>query len=420
MENNEHIIEKSSILIVDDQPRNLQVIASVLNKNYSLLIAKNGPKALEIAREKKPDLILLDIMMPEMSGFEVCEKLKADPETREIPVIFLTAKNETDDIVHGFQLGAVDYVTKPFNHAEIAVRIKNHINLQEAFKTIRRQNSTLEKRNRDLRLAHNSLERHNSRLNHMYQHILGSEQELREANSKLEGINQEKDKFFSIIAHDLRGPIGSFMGLSEVMKNDLDSMDKKEISDFAQTMYAAAQGSFRLLESLLEWSRAKRNIIPYEPHKTDFHMIARRAIDLLAPGADQKGIRLVNEIPNDTVVYADDNMMYTIVRNLFSNAIKFSYKDSKITIFKAGEEGDFVKIGIQDQGAGIPEEIQAKLFTAGEKISTPGTQNEPGTGLGLMLVKEFVNKNGGEIYVESEVGKGSTFYFTIPLKEIAA
>ena len=218
---------KDVILVVDDQPINLKVIASVLSADYSLSIANNGINALKMLEKGLPDLILLDIMMPEMDGYEVCKRVKENEKTKDIPIIFLTAKTDINDIIKGFDVGAVDYITKPFNPTEMKVRVVNHLNLYHAKKEIER----------------------------MYQKLLMSQEALENANKQLEQTNKEKDKFFSIIAHDLKSPFNGIIGLSEMLRDDARILDTDSIIKYAGLIHSSTQQTFDLLKNLLEWAR---------------------------------------------------------------------------------------------------------------------------------------------------------------------
>jgi two-component system sensor histidine kinase/response regulator len=293
-------MERNKILIVDDQPNNLKVISSILSENYKLFVANSGEKAFKILEVEKPDLILLDIMMPGMDGYEVCERLKLNENMKDIPIIFLTAKSELEDIVKGFELGAVDYITKPFKIKEVEVRIKNHIRLENA------------------------------------------KEELRE-------LNAEKDKFFSIIAHDLKSPFGALIGMLELMSKNFELFTEEELRDTSKELYNSAQGVYKLLENLLEWSRIQRKSINFHPTESNTYLIVKNITQILGMQASNKSIELVNELPEYLITYSDENMISTVIRNLVSNAIKFTNPGGQVKISSYQKEG-FAYISISDNG----------------------------------------------------------------------
>lgn len=242
-----------------------------------------------------------------------------------------------------------------------------------------------------------------------------AELRLKKSKQKLMKSNQTKDKFFSIIAHDLRSPFNAMLGFSDILVNNFDKYDDKKKKKIVGIIRQNVQQTYKLLENLLTWSRLQRGIINFKPTKENLYYLSAGVIELLKQTAESKSITLKNEIPNDIFIKADINMLSAILRNLISNAVKFTQKDGEVKI-KAKEKQDFIEIIIEDNGIGISPEIQSKLFKITENVSTVGTENEKGTGLGLILCKEFVEKHGGKIQMKSKIGKGSKFSFIIPRK----
>jgi CheY-like chemotaxis protein len=249
---------KGSVLIVDDVPENLQVLGNVLlQKGLDVGFATNGEEALEAVQYSKPDLILLDIMMPGISGITVCQKLKSNPETQDIPVIFLTAKTQPEDIIKGFEVGAVDYVTKPFNSGELLARVMDSIRTEKIADLIAKQI-----------------------------------EELME-------LNATKDKFFSIIAHDLRGPFSGLLGLTDLLSQEGESMNQEEIIDLIKKMHQTLKNQYSLLENLLQWASIQTQRLRPQPIKVNLLRTAKDVISLLQANADKKDIEIINEIlPN--------------------------------------------------------------------------------------------------------------------------
>ena len=245
-----------------------------------------------------------------------------------------------------------------------------------------------------------------------------AEQKILQQNITLKELNDTKDKFFSIISHDLRSPFNSLLGLSKILNDNFDEFGVSEQKEFIGHINQTVNNTYKLLENLLLWSRSQSGVIEFNPEKENLNSLSNQTIELLSQLAFDKSITLKNEISKKILVNADKNMLLTILRNLVSNAIKFTPKGGKV-IVKAkpiigNNKHNFVEISVKDSGVGISHEKKAKLFIIAENVSTKGTENESGTGLGLILCKEFTEKHNGKIWVESEVGKGSLFNFTIP------
>ena len=362
----------ATILIVDDNKQNLQVLGNVLHENeYKVVMAKDGPGALRLAIKTMPDLIFLDIMMPDMDGYEVCEQLKADPQTKDIPVIFLTAKTDTDDIVKGFSVGGIDYITKPFKREELLIRLKNHLELVKSKKKI--------------------------------------EQQAKE----LEASNAMKDKIFSVIAHDLRDALGSFREFSNLITDPRIDLSQEDMGEFFQYIKEKSHATFDVLENLLWWSRCQRKVLYPKIKRFDLFTLTNEVIQQLNGTAKDKGVDIVNNVPIATQVIADTDHIQAVIKNLVYNGLKYTNQGGKVEIEVAGENGN-TEVTVTDDGIGIPLLHIDDIFDEHTHYSTFGTNNEKGSGLGLILCKELVSLNNGEISVESFEGVGSKFKFTIP------
>ncbi len=370
--NKQSMNKQSLVLVVDDNPQNLKVLGNTLRENgLRVAIAKNGAGALALVKKNPPDLILLDVMMPEMDGFEVCKRLKQQAATKEIPVIFLTAKIEKEDIIEGLEVGAVDYVTKPFNIKELMARVHTHLELKAARDTIFLQ-----------------------------------KEELKQANAA-------KDKFFSIISHDLGNLFNTLIGFTSLLSAQNEQLSAVQKEDFVQRLLQVSKKGYSLLSNLLQWSSSQTGRIACKPATFNLKEIVVENIELLSSNAKAKSIELSSSISDTATVFADQNMLDTVIRNLVSNALKFTPTNGRVEI-SAKKTDTEVEISISDTGVGIsPQDIE-KLFRIDMSHTTIGTNDEKGTGLGLVLCKEFVEKNGGTIWVESEVGKGSRFYIRLP------
>jgi signal transduction histidine kinase len=243
---------------------------------------------------------------------------------------------------------------------------------------------------------------------------MAQKEELLEMNNKLYELNASKDKFFSIIAHDLKNPFNTILGLSELLKDETKSGNLETIDEYSGMIYNSAAQTLRLLENLLEWANSQRGKISFNPIPIKLKELFNEEFSVLNDMARGKNIELKSSLFDNLTIIADKNMIKTILRNLISNAIKFTHKNGKVGV-KAMAINNQVEISVSDSGIGMTKETIAKLFRIDANQSTPGTENEKGTGLGLVLCKEFIEKHGGKIWVESESGKGSTFKFSIPL-----
>jgi signal transduction histidine kinase len=312
-------------------------------------------------------------MMPGIDGFETCRRLKENKSTREIPVIFMTALSDTVDKVRGFEAGGVDYITKPLQHEEVLARVNAHLTIRNLQK------------------------------------------QLQEKNKQLSELNASKDKFFSIIAHDLRNPFAGLLGFTRMVAEGIVDWSKDEIQDILGELQKSAENLYELLDNLLSWSRLQRGVMEYTPELVNVDQIVRRNIALFTPNAEQKQITLRNLVEQAMMVFADMKMFDTVIRNLVSNALKFTGNGGSVEISVMQDE-EFVTVAVADTGIGISQKDLSKLFQIDVKYSQVGTAGEQGTGLGLVLCKDLIEKNGGEIGVESEVGKGTIFRFTLPTK----
>jgi signal transduction histidine kinase len=374
------------ILIVDDMPDNLNVLGDILKaEGWKVRPVLNGELALLVAQKVMPDLILLDIMMPDMDGYEVCRRLKANAELCDIPVIFISALTDTRDIVKAFASGGVDYITKPFQAEEVKVRVSTH-----------------------LKMHYQSLELQKQR------------EELQKQSFELQELNATKDKFFSIIAHDLRSPFNSFLGFTRILADELNVLSLKEIQKIVGSMQFSATNLYSLLENLLEWSRMQRGLISFHPENIDVLQIVYECLAMVIEPANQKGISISYDIPDNINVFADSNMIQTVIRNLVSNALKFTNRGGKITVSAKIMPDQSTMFSITDTGIGMSEEMVSNLFRIDVSTKRKGTDDEPSSGLGLMLCKDFIQKHGGTISVESAEGIGSTFLFTFPCNSISS
>lgn len=365
----DNLASEYTVLIVDDVPTNILLVQAILKKEgYTLLTCDSGAKALCIAHDKHPNLILLDIMMPEMDGYEVLQHLKSAPDTNDIPVIIMSALSDMQSIVKGYQLGATEYVTKPFQREELVKRIAHRYELFS----------------------------------------------IKRIKQELENTIESRDTLYSVIAHDLRSPLGSLKTMNNAI---LMMVDKNQISpevfEILQVMNKTSEEIFLLLDNLLKWAKSrlkKQNIYKQE---TDISSLVFSTAEIYIPMASQKGITLrLLDTEEELVGSVDIDMIKTIVKNLLSNAIKFSFEGSTIDVTTQIEEDNII-VRVKDSGRGIKKEDQEKLLKPNTHFTSYGTNNEKGSGLGLMLCKDFVELHDGKLWFESEEGKGSTFFFAV-------
>ncbi|MFP4369268.1 MAG: ATP-binding protein [Candidatus Kapaibacterium sp.] len=239
-------------------------------------------------------------------------------------------------------------------------------------------------------------------------------QKLKEYGDNLQTLNDTKDRFFSIIAHDLKNPLGAFINIAEVLKNDYKDFSHEEMDDFLDELHTSSKRLYELLNNLLIWSRSQTGRIEYRPENVNVYNITANVLDVLKMNIKTKKIDIENKLPEDAYAYADPNMISTVMRNLISNAVKFTGEGGKVIIGQTQKNGNKLGLCVQDTGVGISEEDLAKLFRLDKTHTTDGTNQEKGTGLGLILCKEFIEKHDGEIKVESTPGKGSSFCFELP------
>jgi signal transduction histidine kinase len=363
---------KHKILIVDDEPANIKVMGALLKDDYKLVIATSGPEALECAQaEVPPDLILLDIIMPGMDGYEVCRRLKSDKKTRDIPVIFSTAMSGEEDEAKGLELGAVDYVTKPFSPAVVKARVKTHLHAQSQNKA------------------------------------------LKETITELNRLDKLKDDFLAVCSHDLRSPLCNMLSFTDLLLAD-DSVQEKH-KDALKDIITLGNSLLALISDILDLSRIEAGREDSKMTPLSVFEVAKSTMNTIRYTAIPKGVKLelINNATNSSVS-GNLNSLSRIFNNLLSNAVKFTPAGGTVKLQVDQMEDQKIAISVSDTGIGIREDSIPCLFDKFSKISKEGTAGELGTGLGLAITKELVEKHGGDIEVTSRVGKGSTFTVVLP------
>ncbi len=357
---------KPRILVVDDVLQNLQVVGAMLRaEGFDVMPAGGGAQALERVSARLPDLILLDLMMPGMDGHEVCRRLKADPAARHIPVIFLTASNEMEHLVQGFQAGAVDYVTKPFNGPELLARVRTHL-------------------------------------------------ELKLARERLREMNDEKNEFMGIAAHDLRGPLSAIKGYAEMVLEDAQDARHPEIERNAGKICDITSRMGGMVQNLLDANRIERGEMDLRLTSTDVGAALASVVEghRSRARAKQQTLCLDDGGPS-TLAMADLALLTQVLENLLSNAVKYSPPERNIFLSVKNSEGA-VRCEVRDEGPGLTAEDHKKLFGKFARLSAKPTGGENSTGLGLSIVKKMVEAMNGRIWCESSPGQGAAFILTLP------
>ncbi len=361
------------ILIVDDTPANIDVLDQFLEQEgYRISVASSGEAAIELIHKTLPDLILLDVMMPGIDGFETCRRLKKIEPAAEIPVIFITAKNETADIVKGFTLGGVDYITKPFRQEEVLARIRIHLELK---------------------------------------HLI---EELEKQNKKLVELNDLKNKFLGMASHDLRNPLASIHGFSKMLIDHGHALPAETRDEFLHSIHKVSNEMLHLLGDLLNISAIESGKLDLKPTPGSIKDLVEEKVRMYKTMAERKDIRTHSEIEDVKAFSFDPHRIGQVLDNLLSNAIKYSPPGKEIFILLE-QQGDRVRFSVRDEGPGISMQDQDKLFQHFVTLDTKPTGDEPSHGLGLAIARKMIEAHHGKIEVESAPGKGSTFRFEIPM-----
>lgn len=364
-----------TILVVDDVAANVMLLKMMLTRErYNVVTCMESPKVRDLCAARRPDLVLQDVMMPVMSGYDVVRQLKADPATRHIPVIFLTAYYDKEHTLEGFASGGSDYVSKPFEKEILLARVNAQLRIASAARVIGERNESLR----------NTLE--------------------------------SRDRMYSVIAHDLRGPLGvvqiSLKALADMLPPERIGED---MSGMLNECGKQVGELFALLDNLLKWTKSLTGSLKVVYQDFPASMLTETMEDMYAGIAAMKGVTLsVGPVDTSLSLRSDVDMCKTILRNLLSNAIKFTPRGKAVRLETRREEG-FAVLSVSDEGCGLtPEEI-GKLFDKETHFTKFGTNREEGSGLGLMICKEFADRLGGRIDITSRPGEGSVFSARIPL-----
>ena len=380
-------VSKSLILIVDDVPENLQVLASYLSgAGYEVLPATSGSKALNFARARMPDLILLDVSMPEMDGFEVCRCLKNMPELSNIPVMFITARTDIEDVVRGFNVGGVDYITKPFNSTELLARVYTHLELKNA---------------RDALLKYN--------------------QELTRQGDELRKLDEEKNRLLSIVSHDMRASFANVISVCEELLQPENAVAREETEETLRLVAQEAEHMILLGQNLLNVDAIGHGAFRLNLERLDPMESVTFVAGKHQRSAALKRIAVTVAAPSTAfplpVVRADRTALVQVLDNLVSNAVKYSPPGGEVTLGVEPVSGsDRVRFYVKDTGPGLTSADQEKLFSQFTPLSSRPTARENSFGLGLWIVKRVTEAMGGEVTYEANPhGSGACFNVSLPM-----
>jgi len=379
-----------TILIADDFPDNLQVIVDALKGisiPHKIIRAINGKILCDLALKRLPDLIITDWEMPEMDGIEAIKYLKSVDSTKDIPIIMCTGIMTTSqNLKMALDSGAVDFIRKPIDPIELEARVNSMLKLSDSYLTIKEQNIVLE----------------------------SQKLEIVSQKNELEITNSTKDRFFGIIAHDLRSPFNGFLGLTQMMSDQLENFSMEDIQIMTAGLRKSADNLYRLLENLLNWAKMQQGIFTIEKKQLKLQPIVDDCIQIVLESVMNKGIEISSKVPDNLMVYADPDVLQTVFRNLLSNAVKFSNRNGIVRLSAKLNADNEVEVSIEDKGIGMNAHFAENIFRIDIQTNRKGTDGEPSTGLGLIVCKDFIEKQGGKIWFVSQENVGSTFTFTIP------
>ena len=376
------------ILVADDDLNNLKVILSYVRSaeaHYRVINANNGRNAYQLALTARPDIILLDWEMPEMSGIEVVQALKKHEETADIPVIIYTGiMLAGDHLKIAFEQGAVDFLRKPADRVELLSRLQAALRLSRSFKKIKEQNLLLHKQN----------------------------EQIQRQNESLTELNNIKDRLFSIISHDLRSPLNDFHSLFELLQ--YEALTLEQLREEIPALTHGLKSLQTLLDNLLYWSLSQMQGLALYPQPIALHDAVEQLRAFFAYQLETKGVELDNAVPASLYVHADGNILALLLRNLIGNALKFTEAGGRIRLAAQPVPPALVDVTVADTGAGMTAAQVAKLFGGNLNQTVEGTRSERGTGLGLILCRDFVERSGGELRVDSAPGQGTAVTFSLP------
>jgi two-component system, sensor histidine kinase and response regulator len=369
------------IMVVDDTSDSLRLMTDLLTaEGYKVRPTPDPQLALDSAFANPPDLILLDVKMPGMDGFEACQRLKQNESTSNVPVIFVSALQDMEDRVRGFEVGGLDFITKPIHREEVLARVSAQL---ELFR--------------------------------VRQHLEEQTQQLVEANLKLQDLDRLKSMFIATMTHEFRTPMNAIIGFTGIMLQEIPGKVNDTQKDYLTRVSRAGQHLSELISDVIDISKIEAGHLEVEPQHFNLKQVIDKAMEIIQPQAEIKHLALEVDATSWPEMYSDSKRFFQCVLNYLSNALKFT-NEGKVTVVIREMDGH-VKVAVRDTGIGIPEEDIPKLFQAFERLETSNPVKSPGTGLGLYLTRKIIKEVlQGTVEVESQVGKGSTFSLQIPKK----
>jgi light-regulated signal transduction histidine kinase (bacteriophytochrome) len=400
------------ILIVDDNTANVKVMMDYLTEyGFQIMVARTGETGMALARRDRPDLILLDLMLPGADGFEICRRLKADELTRKIPVIFMTILTSMEDKLKGFQAGGVDYITKPFQAEEVLARVRIHLQLRELTEHLEQKvaertealhgaNAQLKRELAERKKAEEALRRLNLEL----------DRRVLDRTAQLEASNKELEAFTYSVSHDLRAPLRHIQGFLELLEKRPETAQDEQSRHYIDIIFKSAKKMNQLIDDLLSFSRMGRQEMAFQ--QVDLRALVRDVIRDLEPDTAGRAIEwCIGDLP---AVKGDKSMLRIVLANLAANAVKFTRtrQQARIEIGSLSSQNADTVIYVRDNGVGFDMTYADKLFGVFQRLHL--ADEFEGTGIGLANVRRIVARHGGRTWAEGDPDRGAAFFFSLP------
>jgi two-component system sensor histidine kinase/response regulator len=423
-------------LIVEDSPTQALFLQDALEEHkINVIVAKNGLEALEVLKTKLPQMIISDVEMPKMNGYELCRKVKEDSRLQNIPFILLTSLSDALDVIRGIECGADSFMTKPYNIEYLLANMQDLLSNRKESNVKKTPKQELEvsfagtthkllvdqaQVTSLLLSTYSNAIQKNRELETAYQKLNASYQEIEKKNEELKVLNDQKNQFVGMAAHDLRNPLMVIQGFSEMLQENLSEESNPTDANMLGRIQKSSSFMLQLINDLLDISSIESGKVTINLMPVDIVMLIKEIVSLEKNLAEKKNIKL--EFQTDLKlppIMCDQDKIDQVLTNLLTNAIKYSYPETTIEVSLKIDQSELI-VAVKDQGQGIPENEVAKLFQPFTRTSVKSTAGEASTGLGLAIVKKIVTEHKGRIWAESVVGKGSTFYVALPMSPVDA